>query len=227
MILDVDNKWQEAAYQFTVTEPMVFSVKIVGGTKAEYIQSYDIADIKLIDVNEKAPKNDGQKVEGIDYLGNAVSEDGLKLWNAKKQELKYVSSENGGYLSMGGITVSSQGFDYVPETPIPAGKYKFTGSFRTANEGELTHIRLNFRDEAGTVLHKLNIYPTSGEWLKVEAYMTLTAPTVRLLINGGPNVAYIQPYEVSELSLVSVTKIPSGGGETSFGKAITPDQLAK
>jgi len=128
---------------------------------------------------------------------------------------------------MGGITVSSQGFDYVPETPIPAGKYKFTGSFRTANEGELTHIRLNFRDEAGTVLHKLNIYPTSGEWLKVEAYMTLTAPTVKLWINGGPNEAYIQPYEVSDFSLVAVSEIPSGGLATSFGVAITPDQLAK
>ena len=227
LILDVDNKWQEAAYRFTVTEPMVFSVKIVGGTKAEYIQSYDIADIKLIDVNEKAPKNDGQKVEGIDYLGNAVSEDGLKLWNAKKQKLEYVSTKEGGYLSMGDITSPTPGFDFVPESPIPAGKYKLTGAFRTANAGELTHIRLNFRDADGNVLHKINVYPTSGEWLKVEAYVTLSAPAVRLWINGGPNIAYIQPYEVSELSLVSVTKIPSGGGETSFGKAITPDQLAK
>ena len=224
-ILDVDNKWQKASYQFTVTTPMVFSVKIVGGTKAEYIQSYDISDMMLIDLNEKAPKNNEKEVASVDYLGNAVSEEGLKLWNAKKQKLEYISTKDGGYLSMSGIVTSTNGFDYVPESPIPAGKYKLTGAFRTTNPGELTHIRLNFRDADGNVLHKINVYPTSGEWLKVEAYVTLSAPAVRLWINGGPSALYVQPYEVAELCLVPVSKILNN--EISFGKAITPEQLAK
>jgi len=86
-VLDVGNDWVAASYRFTVSAPIEFTVKIVGGTKAEYIQSYDIADMKLIDVNEKAPSGEKEETErsNVNLIEAATGDSTLSLWNAKKQ----------------------------------------------------------------------------------------------------------------------------------------------
>ena len=148
----------------------------------------------------------------------------LEKCDARNQKLEVIKGGDGSCLSMSGMTVNYQGFVYKLDTAIEKGNYKFTGYFKTADEGSLTFIRVNFRDSDAKTTHTIKIYPKSDKWLKVETYVTVTNDIADIWINGGNNGAYIQPYLVDNISLEKVSDIPSGGNVTSFGTPITPEE---
>lgn len=148
----------------------------------------------------------------------------LEKCDARKQKLEVVKGGDGGCLSVSGITVNYQGILYKPDTAVEKGNYKFIGYFKTADEGSLTFIRVNFRDSDGKTTHTIKVYPKSDKWLKVETYVTVATDIADIWINGGNNGAFIQPYLVDNISLEKVNSVPKDGGVTSFGEPITPEQ---
>ncbi len=151
----------------------------------------------------------------------------LNYWDAKSQRLQWLSDENGGYLKASRITTNYIGFNYTPTTTIPAGTYKFTGYFRTANEGEVGCIRLHFyqynEDESATTnAGSARIY-IENDWTYVEFYVTLTGRLSYILVNGGGYAWYIQDYCMDQFALTAVESIPDGA-KTQFGTPNTEEE---
>ena len=179
----------------------------------------DAIDSNLfVDTPEAVPN--GNLLPGSSFDDPSV----LEKCDPRKQNLEVVKNGDGGCLSLSGITVNYQGFLYKLDTPIEKGDYKFTAYFKTAEEGALTFIRVNFRDTDAKTYNTIKVYPKSDKWLKVETYITVTTNIADIWINGGNNGAYIQPYLIDNMSLEKVNSIPKGGNITSFGTEITPEQ---
>ncbi len=152
------------------------------------------------------------------------SEASIDCIDARKHNLAIMKDGDDGYLYVSGMTVNYQGILYKLANEIPAGNYKFTAYFKTAAEGSLTHLRVNFRDSETKTTNVINVYPTSDGWLKVETYINVATDIKDIWINGGGNAAFIQPYFLDNMSLEKVSGIPSGGNITTFGEPITPEE---
>lgn len=136
-------------------------------------------------------------------------------WNANTQTITWMEDDNGGFIECSGIVQNYRGFIYTPPTRVPAGKYRFTGYFRCATPGEITILRLHFN--YGSQNSVFWLYPSSGEWLKVECYVELTAPLTNIKVSGGTNTILTQSYCLDNFSLVPVSSIPENA-PTSFGR---------
>ncbi len=157
----------------------------------------------------------------------------LTSWAVNGQTLEHYSTPTGGYVRMSNIPNPSYGFEFSNKNSpnkISAGHYKFTGYFRMAYEGEVTVLRLAIHDKnnprySGTNF-KVNVYPTSDEWLKVECYLTLDSDFLSIVVMGGTQLEYIQSYCVDNFSLEKVDSIPSDYvHRTSFGTPVTKAQV--
>ncbi len=142
--------------------------------------------------------------------------------SASSDSLKQVLSDNGAYLQFSHIPINTSGINIShPTDTIPAGTYKFTGYFRMMYVDEVTALRLLFVDKNGAS-QRINIYPTSDEWMKVEYYVTLDAPLDYIRVCGAEDARYIQPYCIDNFSLVSES-MPSGyDNKTSWGTYVSP-----
>ncbi|MBQ8249448.1 MAG: hypothetical protein IJY93_06165 [Clostridia bacterium] len=146
----------------------------------------------------------------------------LRRWDAGVQKLRYVEDENGGYLRTDEIHLSYSGFTYGMVYEIPAGMYKFTGWFRTANKGEISYLRILFNTMDGETIRR-NVY-INNEWFKVETYITTTDYLSDIKVLGGPNFEFVQEYCMDNFSLVAVDEIPEGGVKIDYGTKVTPDE---
>ena len=139
----------------------------------------------------------------------------LRRWDAGVQKLRYMEDENGGYLQTDDIKLSYSGFTYGMVYEIPAGNYKFTGWFRTANKGEITYLRIHFKTMDGKMIRR-NVH-IGNEWFKVETYITTTDYLSEIQICGGPYTEFVQEYCMDNFSLVAVDEIPQGGTAVDLG----------
>ena len=143
-------------------------------------------------------------------------EQGIISANAKS--LKHIETPTGGYLQYDKITVNYSGITIGnPNRAILSGAYKFTGYFRMMYEDEVTCLRLTFYDSdqmreiKNVKVAETRIYPTSDEWLKVEVYVNFPDTFFGyIVVNGGPQAEFVQPYCIDNFSLVKVDSIPEG-----------------
>ncbi len=152
--------------------------------------------------------------------GSFDSEDCVSRWDqakAYRQFMTYEEDANGGYLKMRKISTVWVGFTYTPPQTIEAGKYKFTGYFRTANEGEITRLRIIVYFADGTSV-QYAIY-CGNEWLKAKFYINAPSNITALKVAGGPYDEFRQDYCIDEFSLVPVSEIPSNAS-TSAGDTL-------
>ncbi|MBQ8249517.1 MAG: hypothetical protein IJY93_06525 [Clostridia bacterium] len=150
------------------------------------------------------------------------SDNVLRYWSSEGVTLSYDEDVNGGYLRVTAIPQSHVGAFYKPGDTISAGKYLFTGYFRTLREGALTELRIILR-QTDTTSHIAWAYPTN-DWLKVEFYVELTDELEYIRVCGGPNPIMTQDYCFDQFSLVPVEEIPENATDT-FGKKVTADEV--
>ena len=138
-------------------------------------------------------------------------------WDAGTQKLRHIKDENGGYLRTDDIGAAYVGFTYGMVYEIPAGTYKFTGWFRTANEGEITYLRVYFNTLDGEQIRR-NVH-VNNEWFKLETYITTTDYLSSIRVCGGPQTEFVQEYCLDNFTLVAVDEIPAGGAMIDYGNA--------
>ncbi|MBQ8249822.1 MAG: hypothetical protein IJY93_08120 [Clostridia bacterium] len=160
--------------------------------------------------------------------GDFNSESCLSRWDKSTyggQFMKYEEDANGGYLSMNRISVCWVGFTYTPTSAIPAGKYKFTGYFRTQNEGEITRLRIIVNYANGTN-SQFAIY-CGNDWLKAEFYIDTASDITSFKVAGGPFDQFRQDYCIDHFSLVAVDTIPEdASGAAGDDLGISPAEYA-
>ncbi len=144
-------------------------------------------------------------------------------------KLTQIMTPTGGYLQYSRLVVNTPGVAVYPDSTVPAGTYRFTGYFRMMYKDEITWLRLSFIDKNGAhASPTIHIYPTSDEWLKVEVYITLTAPLKYITVGGGPWTECLQPYCVDNFSLVGVGSIPDGYVvKELWGNKATPAEIER
>ncbi len=147
----------------------------------------------------------------------------LRRWDAGTQKLRFIEDENGGYLRTDEIKLSYNAYTYGMVYEIPAGMYKFTGWFRTANLGEVSYIRVYFDTMDGESIRR-NVH-IDNEWFMLETYITITDYLSAIRICGGPYSEFVQEYCMDNFSLIAVDEIPAGGAMIDYGDAypVTPD----
>ncbi|MBQ8250273.1 MAG: hypothetical protein IJY93_10415 [Clostridia bacterium] len=146
----------------------------------------------------------------------------LVYWECSGATLSYDDDENGGYIRVSNISASHNGPVYTPGETIEAGKYLFTGYFRTQRVGQITELRLIFGQKTGEALTAY-VYPTN-DWLKVEYYIDLTDELTSIKVCGGAPAIMRQDYCFDHFSLVPVDEIPENAPST-FGTPVTPDDV--
>ncbi|MBQ8248831.1 MAG: hypothetical protein IJY93_02975 [Clostridia bacterium] len=125
-------------------------------TKAGYIHT-------IPSVSESVP-SDNLMLFSV-FNSAAALNSGLVTSNGPS--VAFVSDSNGGYIRVANISQSHLGAKVDAGNEVPAGKYLFTGYFRTLRKGELTQLRIIMRQMNGE--YKIAYaFPTSDEWLKVE-----------------------------------------------------------
>ena len=159
---------------------------------------------------------------------NFDTETSLANWETSGQNLHWYSDANGGYLKAHGIILNYLGYNYRPVFEIPAATYKFTGYFRTANQGEIGCLRVQFKqynvtDSSKTETAKTVRVYIENEWTYVECYVTLTAPLSTILVNGGGHMYYIQDYCMDQFTMTKVDTIPDDA-QTVFGTPNTDEE---
>lgn len=161
-------------------------------------------------------------------------------WNqgvsANEKSLAHIETSTGGYLQYSKITANYNGIKISnPNRAILPGTYKFTGYFRMMYEDEVTCLRLTFYDydalREGTKylsVAQTRVYPTDDEWMKVEVYVEFKdAFFGYIMVNGGPQSEFVQPYCIDNFSLVAVDSIPEGYEmPTGFGTPVSAVQAA-
>ncbi|MBQ8248961.1 MAG: hypothetical protein IJY93_03635 [Clostridia bacterium] len=154
--------------------------------------------------------------------GDFDSSDCMTHFTTEGPDIEQISDENGGYIRVSGIPQSHYGVKYKPGDTVPAGKYLFTGYFRTLRAGEFTELRIIFSQATGTSSIAY-AYPTN-DWLKVEFYVELTDSLNYLKVCGGAPPVMIQDYCLDNFSLVSVDEIPENA-VASFGTKVTAKEV--
>ncbi|MBQ8249231.1 MAG: hypothetical protein IJY93_05030 [Clostridia bacterium] len=148
-------------------------------------------------------------------------EDSLINWDTSGQLLRWMEDANGGYLEASRININYLGFRYAPVFAVAPGTYKFTGYFRTANEGEIGCLRVNFvqfnpDDPTKTETAKTVRVYIENDWTYVECYVELTGELQHILVNGGGYAWYIQDYCMDQFTFTKVDSIPEGA-KSEFG----------
>ncbi len=171
------------------------------------------------------------------YMSSFDSVGAMAGVSANKKQLSQVRTPTGAYLQMQYIVTNYTGIKLIhPDGAIPAGDYLFTGYFRTMYVDELTGLRVIFHDEVGEIVigtnasgadvKKITVYPTSDEWMKVEAYVTLDSDVVDISVCGETDPLYVQPYCIDNFSLVPAT-IPDGYViQNKWGTSVSGTQAA-
>ncbi len=129
----------------------------------------------------------------------------LGSWNSNTQTVEWIEDENGGYIKCSGIVQNYRGFIY--KASVGAGKYKLTCYLRCAVPGEISILRVSAYSGSDPIT--FYAYPTSDEWLKVEAYFESTKSITKITFAGGTSPILTQDYCVDNLSLVPVSEIPA------------------
>ncbi len=203
-----------------LTAALAISTFAVGGSAAAVNKT--IASVSAeapLSIAEALPS--GNKLQRTDF-DNA---DCLEFWNFNSvyggQYITHETDENGGYLRMRNISTQWVGFDYVPLFFPEAGFYKFTGYFRAAREGELTWLRVRFKEFDGTET-MYHVY-CGDEWSKVEFYVEIKDTLSSFTVCGGPIWYLRQDFCVDNFSLVEVDSIPEDAPTTAGEYADVPN----
>ncbi len=170
-----------------------------------------------LSINEDLP-------EGNLLKFSRFSSDNSLLYWVKDGSFKFdfVKDDNGGYLRVTNIDQSHFGPVYTPGEAIKAGKYLFTGYFRTLREGQFTELRIFFNMKNGS--RKIAYaYPTN-DWLKVNFYLDLEDDLSTIKVCGGSPAIMTQDYCFDHFSLVPVDTIPENA-PSSFGTKVTEAQV--
>ena len=145
-------------------------------------------------------------VAADNLVKDSVSAEQLGYWHYGDQTLEVKNDENGNtYFAAGNITDNTLGFTYEPGFEIPKGSYKFSGYFRTANEGETPMLRVMLGEDsfASATL--------TDEWQLIELTLDVESDIpLSLKLRGGPRVKNVQDYEFKDLCLVDANYYPSG-----------------
>ncbi|MBQ8249637.1 MAG: hypothetical protein IJY93_07135 [Clostridia bacterium] len=246
----IENDWTYVEYYVTLTGSLSY-IHINGGGYQWYVQDYCMDQFTLTAVDSipedavmefGTPNTEWEAHDSMlanstsiknvltaeeksaNYLPASYFDDKtcLNYWNAKGQGFNWISDANGGYLRASRISINYTGFDYKPGTEIPAGTYKFTGYFRTANKGEIGCLRVHFYDVDGTRAGLARVY-IEDEWIRVEYYVTLAAPLSYIMVNGGGYEWYIQDYCMDQFTFTAVDSIPEDAAQT-FGTPNTHEE---
>lgn len=162
--------------------------------------------------------------DNVLYMSDFDSPRALNGVSASSSSLKQILADNGAYLQFSRIPINTSGINIShPTDTIPAGTYKFTGYFRMMYVDEVTALRVLFCDKNGNS-QRINVYPTSDEWMKVEYYVTLEADLDYIRICGMEDARYIQPYCIDNFSLVSESMPSDYENKTAWGTFVSPVQ---
>ncbi|MBQ8026816.1 MAG: hypothetical protein IJ261_01715, partial [Clostridia bacterium] len=154
--------------------------------------------------------------------GSFDSSDCMTYIASEGSNVTRVTDANGGYIRVSHIPQSHIGAVYTPESTVSSGNYLFTGYFRTLRMGELTELRIIFRQANGE--NKIAyVYPTN-DWLKVECYIELEDTLNSIKVCGGAASNMKQDYCFDHFSLVPVENVPSGS-PTVFGTKVTSAEV--
>lgn len=174
------------------------------------------------------PVPEGNVLPGSDF--DTADPACLKLANNMAQ----IETPTGSYMQISRITTNYVGFNLSqPKKAVLNGIYKFTGYFRMMYEDEVTDLRVTVSQKSWdgktvTDLTTVNVSPTHKEWMKVEFYVEITEQFNSILINGGPDSKYVQPYCIDNISLVKVDAFPDGYEHpTQIGTFVGPAKAEK
>ncbi|MBQ8248695.1 MAG: hypothetical protein IJY93_02265 [Clostridia bacterium] len=155
-------------------------------------------------------------------FNNSTEKRILGNWALNGQSMLYLEDENGGYLQTTDIIACHTGFDYYPSFAIDKGLYKVSGYFRTAHEGQISRIRLQFHNPESKIIsgttRDVNI---TNEWVKAEFYVNLTDDLYYIRFRGAPYEEFVQDYCIDNLSIVKVDSIPADAPVT-IGDTVEP-----
>ncbi len=146
----------------------------------------------------------------------------LYYFEANGQNIEQIEDENGAYLKMSDIYYPWMGFTFQAPREVDAGKYKFSGYFRTANPGEITMLNIQIYDISDN-METIRVYCGNG-WVKVDYYIDLPDKLYCIKVRGGPYDEITQEYCVDQFSLVPVDEIPEDK-QTVFGDNYGLDSL--
>ncbi len=195
-IVNITNDWTTVEATFEVAAASKFVLFINGGPVATYTQNYDICDISLIDVNEKAPTAE-ELAEMANLVKGATTADALAKWAIESQTLEAKTEGELNYLAASNITVNYKGFTYKPGIVLEPGKYTVKCDLRSADGGTINLRLIKFTD-GGSVF-----VTASGAWTTGTFDVEITEPTeFTLKVCGGTNAADIQPYHIANISVV-------------------------
>ncbi len=131
--------------------------------------------------------------------------------------LEHKTDANGGYIEVSYINQVYDGVWFYPGSTIEAGKYKFTGYFRTAKEAEISMLQLVFYckqeiapgyyGDAYYNAYRPYVY-IGNEWTKVEFYIELDGVLDYIRFRGGPYQECFQDFCLDNISIVPVDEIP-------------------
>jgi len=196
--LGIDNSWKELSFDMTVTAPIEFTLKICGGMQADFIQSYDISEITLVNLNQGATQSGAQTAGNL--ISGATSAAALGSWTTSGQTLEAKKEGKTDYLAASGITTNYVGFTYKSGVTLQPGNYEFSCKVRTSVKGDTTSLRaVNLLDNMQTFVS------VNNSWTEIKYAFTVSAAgEFSVRICGGMNAEFVQPYDISDMKLTKL-----------------------
>jgi len=202
-----DTEW--TTYTFRIdsnTNPALFAGDTVGlriSGPAGPMNKLFLDSFELIDLTEKS---------GLGYtnlLEGATSAENAGLWKPNTMKVTPMTEDGTDFIRVTDITVNYLGVTFDPGMVLDPGDYKLSFNLRTAVTGETTVLRgRNSVDNVSVTVNGVN-----NAWKAVDMNFTVTEPTAfTLFVNGGPNAAYVQDYDISGLTLVCFTPPAEANG---------------